>query len=164
MNPYIIVAVMIVIDIVSIPFAIRAILKKNIRHKPVIIAVLLAVFVAFEAAFSVLYINANQFYDRDGKAYASEEEVVYFNREGKEFFLRQTKADRWHFISSDGKLMYISERVYLDSDGYIVYDRNNEFSQTDRKFVYTDGDGNEYFLAQEIKWNHKGELKPRNKD
>lgn len=164
MNPYIIVAVMVVIDIVSIPFVIRSILKKNIRKKGAVIAVFLAVFVAVEVAFSVFYINANQFYDREGNVYTSQENVLYHDRDGNEYILYRTKVDRWHFISTDSKYMYTSERVYLDTDGYIVYDKENEFKKTDREYVFTDSDGNEYFRAEEIRFNHKGEMKLKKKD
>ncbi len=164
MNPYIIVAIIIIIDLLTLPFFIRSFLKKEMKHKGVVLALFLAVFIAVEAAFSVFYINANQFYDREGNTYTSQEDVLYYDREGVEYILHETKIDRWHFISTDGKSMYTSKRVYVDKDGYIVYDRPNEFSKTDREFVYTDAESNEYFRAEEIKWNHKGEMNVRNKE
>lgn len=164
MNPYIVVAVMLVVDVISIPFIIKSILKKDIKKKGLAITAFLAVFIAIEAAFSVFYINANQFYDREGNTYTAAENVLYYDRSGNEFILHETKVDRYHFISTNSKIMYIAERVYIDTDGYIVYDKENEFKQTDREYVYTDSDGNEYFRAEEIKWNHKGELKVKNKE
>lgn len=164
MNPYIIVAVMLIVDVISIPFIIKSILKKDIKKKGVVIAIFLAAFVAIEAAFSVFYITSNQFYDREGNTYTAQENVLYYDRSGNEFILHETKADRYHFISTDSKIMYIADRVYLDMDGYIVYDKENEFKQTDREYVYTDSDGNEYFRADEMKWNHKGEIKVKNRE
>lgn len=164
MNPYIIIGIMIVIDLISIPFVIRSIMKKNIRKKGAVIAAFLAVFIVIEAAFSFFYISSNQFYDREGNVYQSQEDVLYYDRGGNEYILRQTKVDRWHFISKDSKYMYISERVYVDMDGYIVYDKENEFEKTDRKYVFKDSQGNEYFRAEEIKFNRKGEMKLKNKD
>ena len=164
MNPYIIVAVMIVIDIVSIPFVIKSILKKDMKRKGAVIALFLTVFIAVEAAVSVFYIRSNQFYDREGNTYTSQESVLYYDRDGTEYILHQTKADRWHFISKDGKRMITSERVYVDSEGYIVLDEKNEFKKSDREYVYTDADGNEYYRAQEIKWTHNGGLKVKNRD
>lgn len=164
MNPYIIVAVMIVIDIVSIPFAIKSIMKKDMKNKGAVIALFLAVFIAVEVAFSVFYINSNQFYDREGNTYTSQESVLYYDRDGNKYILHQTKVDRWHFISKDGRRMLTSERVYVDSEGYIVYDEMNEFEQTDREYVYTDAEGNEYYRAQEIKWTHNGGLKVKNRE
>ncbi|MBR5262580.1 MAG: hypothetical protein IKV49_02045 [Clostridia bacterium] len=164
MNPYIIVAVMLVVDIISLPFIIRSMLRKNIRKKGAAIALLLAAFIAVEAAFSVFYIRTNQFYDREGNVYLSQEDVLYYDRNGKEYILHQTKADRMHFISTDSRTMYISERVYTDMDGYIVYDKENKFSPTDRKYVYTDVDGNEYYRADEIRFDHNGDMRLKNKD
>lgn len=164
MNPYIIVAVMIVIDIVSIPFFIKSVLKKDIKNKGAVISLFLAVFIAVEVAFSVFYINTNQFYDREGNVYTSQEDVIYYDRDLKEYTLNQTKIDRWHFISTDGRYMHIADRVYVDKDGYIVFDQLNEFKKSDREFVYLDPEGNEYYRADEIKWNNKGEFKIRNKD
>ncbi len=164
MNPYIIVIIMIGFDIISIPFMIRSFLKKDIKHKGLIVTAVLAAFIAIEAVFSVFYINANSFYDREGNTYTSQEDVIYYDHDGVEFILHQTKADRWHFISTDSRYMRISERVYVDMDGYIVFDSENQFEKTDREYVYTDPQGNEYYLAEDIKWNHKGEMKLKNKD
>lgn len=164
MNPYIIVAVMIVIDIVSIPFFIKSVLKKDIKNKGAVISLFLAVFIAVEVAFSVFYINTNQFYDREGNVYTSQADVIYYDRDSKEYTLNQTKTDRWHFISTDGRYMHISDRVYVDTDGYIVFDQLNEFKKSDREFVYLDSEGNEYYRADTIKWSSKGEIKIRNKD
>lgn len=162
MNPYIIIAVMIVIDIITIPFAIKSILKKDIRHKGIILAVFLAVFIVIEVAFSIFYIDSHNFYDREGNTYTSQESVVYYDRDGNEFVLyKHIKQDRWHFVTKDGKRMLIAERVYLDMDGYLVFDSADTFTQTDRKYVYTDKDGNEYFRADEITWNKKGEMQPK---
>lgn len=158
MNPYIIIAVMIVIDIITIPFAIKSILKKDIRHKGIILAVFLAVFIVIEVAFSIFYIDSHNFYDREGNTYTSQESVLYYDKDGTGFVLQQTKADCWHFISEDGRRMLLAERMYLDMDGYLVFDSTNTFTQTDRKYVYTDKDGNEYFRADEITWNKKGEM------
>lgn len=160
MNPYIVIAIMVVIDIVTIPFAIKSILKKNIKHKGIILAVFLSVFIIAEIAFSALYIDSHNFYDREGNTYTSQENVVYYDKDGNEFLLSQTKIDRWHFISKDGKRMLIAERVYLDMDGYLVFDSSDTFTQTDRKYVYTDKEGNEYFRADEITWSKNGEMKP----
>ena len=162
MNPYIVIAVMLVIDIVTIPLAIKSILKKDIKHKGIILTAFFAVFLAVEIAFSFLYIDSHNFYDREGNTYTSQEDVLYYDKDGTEFILyHHIKQDRWHFISKDGKNMYIAERVYLDMDGYLVFDRENTFEQTDRQYVYSDSDGNEYFRADEITWNRKGEMKPR---
>lgn len=161
MNPYIVVAVMIVIDLITIPFAIKSILKKNIKKKGVVIAAFLTVFIVIEAGFSMFYINSNNFYDREGNTYTSQENVVYYDREGTQYILHETKQDRWHFISKDSKHMYIAERMYLDMDGYMVFDRDDTFVQSDRQYVYIDGEGNEYFRADEMVWNRKGEMKPK---
>lgn len=162
MNPYIVIAVIVIIDIISIPFAIKSILKKNIKHKGIILALFLAVFIAVEAIFSVLYIDSHNFYDREGNTYTSQEDVVYYDKDCKEFILyHQIKQDRWHFISKDGKNMYTAERMYLDTDGYLVYDRDNTFKQTELKYIYKDANGNEYFRADEMTWNKRGEMKPR---
>ncbi|MBR3836400.1 MAG: hypothetical protein IKJ69_06425 [Clostridia bacterium] len=163
MNPYIIVAIMIVIDIVSLPFIVRSMLKKDIRKKGIVITAFLAVFIAVEIAFSVFYINSNQFYDREGNIYTSQEEVLYYDREGNEYTLNQTKVDRWHFISTDGRRMHTAERVYVDEEGYIFFDAKNELIKTELEYAYTDGEGNKYFRADEIKWDHKGELTVRDK-
>ncbi|MBQ5592840.1 MAG: hypothetical protein IIU80_07830 [Clostridia bacterium] len=164
MNPYIIVAVMLVIDLVSIPFFIRSMLKKNIRNKGAAITLLLVAFIAVEAAFSVFYINANRFYDREGNIYTSAEDVIYHDREGNEYTLYPTKADHWHFISTDSRYTYIAERVYVDKDGYIVYDRENKIKETDLKYVYADDEGNEYYRADEIRFDSKGSIRLKNSE
>lgn len=164
MSPYIIIAIMIAVDLISVPLFIRSILKKDIRKKGAVITAFLAVFIAVEVAFSVFYINVNQFYDREGNVYTSQGDVLYYDREGKEYILYQTKVDRWHFVSKDGKYMYTAERVYVDEDGFIIYDKENRLQKTDREYVFVDSDGNEYYPASEIKWNSKGEIRVDNSD
>ncbi len=158
MNPYVIIAIVIAIDVISIPFFIKSILKKNIKRKGAVIALSLAAFIAVEAVFSFAYIDSKQFYDREGNAYTEASAVIYYDREGKEYHLSETSHGYTHFISTDGKQMYISERVYLDGEGYIVYDREDKFKRTDREYVYLDSEGNEYFLAEQMKWNRNGKI------
>ncbi len=158
-NPYIIVGIIIAVDIISIPFFIKSILKKDIKRKGAVIALVLAAFIALEAFCSFLYVTSNQFYDRNGNTYTDIQSVIYYTREGDEFKLEENSLKYKHFVSTDGKQMYIAERVYIDMDGFIVYDRKNEFERSDREYVYLDSDGNEYFLAEYMKWDYKGNIK-----
>ncbi len=158
MNPYVIIGIVIAVDIISVPFFIKSILKKNIKKKGAVIALSLAAFIAVEAIFSFAYIDSKQFYDREGNAYTELAAVIYYDRDGREYRLQEANGYAY-FISTDGRQTYIAERVYLDKDGYIVFDREKEFKRTDREYVYLDSDGNEYFLATDMKWSRNGQIK-----
>ncbi len=157
-NPYIIVGIIIAIDIISIPFFIKSMLKKKIKRKGAVIASVLVAFIAVETAFSFFYIDSKQFYDREGNTYLSAAEVVYYDREGNKFLLDKSSGKYSHFVSVDGKRTLISERVYLDKDGYIVFDRDEELRRSDREYVYLDNEGNEYFLAEQMQWGRGGKI------
>ncbi len=163
MNPYIVIGIVIAVDLVTLPIIIKKMLKKEGKHKGLKIAALVAVFVAVEAVFSFLYVESKMFYDREGNQYQSAESVVYYDRDGTEYLLCETKADRMHFVSRDGKFMRIAERTYIDKEGYLVFDIRNEFKKTENGNVYTDDEGNEYYKAESIEWNRKGEAQFKEK-
>ena len=126
MNPYIIIGVMVVIDLITLPIIIKKILKKDGKNKGIKIAVLIAAFVIVEAVCSFFCIESNVFYDREGNQYKSAESIVYYDREGVSYTLRETGMARKHFVSTDGRIMRIAERAYVDKDGYLVFDLKNE--------------------------------------
>ncbi len=160
MNPYIIIAVMLVVDIITLPMFIKSILKKDkIKRKGIVIALCLVAFIAIEGVTSFFYIDSKQFYDREGNVYADAESVIYYDRDGTEFLLKETGLNRKHFESKDGKRLLIAERMYLDSEGYLYFDRDELLSRTEKEYVYVDSEGNEYFKAEDVKFNRKGEIK-----
>lgn len=159
MNPYIIIGVMVVIDLITLPIIIKKILKKDGKNKGIKIAVLVAAFVIVEAVCSFFCIESNVFYDREGNQYKSAESIVYYDREGVSYTLRETGMARKHFVSTDGRIMRIAERTYIDKDGYLVFDLENEFKKSGEDGIYKDADGNEYYKAEEVKWKRNGEIK-----
>ena len=159
MNPYVIIGIMIVIDLVTLPLIIRKMLKKEGKNKGVKIAALVAVFVIVEAVTSYFYIESTMFYDREGNQYKTAESVVYYDEQGPGYLLCETGTlRRKHFVSTDGKIMRIAERAYVDKDGYLVFDIKDEFKESAEKGVFTDDEGNKYYKAEAVEWNRKGEI------
>lgn len=160
MNPYVVIGVMIAIDLITLPLIIRKMLKKEGRYKGIKIAVLIAAFIAIEAVCSFFYIESSMFYDREGNQYKTAESVVYYDEQGTSYLLCETgTVRRKHFVSTDGRIMRIAERTYIDKDGYLVFDLENEFKKSGEDGVYKDADGNEYYKAEEVKWKRNGEIK-----
>ncbi|MBP3939407.1 MAG: hypothetical protein IK955_08355 [Clostridia bacterium] len=162
MNPYIIIGVMVVIDLITLPIIIKKILKKDGKNKGIKIAVLIAAFVIVEAVCSFFCIESNVFFDREGNQYKSAESIVYYDREGVSYTLRETGMARKHFVSTDGRIMRIAERAYVDKDGYLVFDLKNEFKSAEKEGVYKDADGNEYYKAEDVSWKRNGEIQTGN--
>lgn len=159
MNPYVVIGIMIVVDLITLPFIIRKMLKKEGKHKGLKITILIVAFVAIEAVCSFFYIDSNMFYDREGNQYTSYESVVYYDRDGREYLLCETALGSKQFITRDGKITRIAERTYVDKDGYLVFDLQNRFVKTNKEGVYTDSDSNEYIKAEKAEWNRNGEMK-----
>ena len=161
MNPYVVIGVMIAIDLITLPFIIRKMLRKEGKNKGLKIAILIAVFVIIEAITSFYYIEANMFYDREGNQYKSAESVVYYDEQGTNYLLCETGLAKKHFVSTNGKIMRIAERSYIDKDGYLVFDIKNEFKESAEDGVYIDAEGNKYYKAEEVEWKRNGEIKLR---
>lgn len=159
MNPYIVIAVMLVIDIVTLPIAIKKMLQKSNKNKGIKITLVIVAFILIEAVFSYLYVNSaqdNAFYDRNGNPYSSAESVVYYDKIGNEYLLCETADGKMYFIS--GRMMNEAENTYVDKDGYIVYDSKGRFADTDEDGIYTDDKSNEYYKADEIRWDKDGQI------
>ena len=56
MNPYIVIAIMLVIDIITLPLIIKKMITKETDKKGLKITALIAAFVAVEVIFSVIFI------------------------------------------------------------------------------------------------------------
>ncbi len=159
MNPYIIIAVMVVIDLITLPFIIRKILKKDGENKGMKIALLIAAFVVIELVFSFAYVSSaddDKFYDRLGNEYKSHESVIYYDSMGKEYLLCETADKKMYFIS--GRIMNAAEDTYINKDGYLVYDSKGRFTDADADGIYTDENLNEYYKADEVRWDKEGQI------
>ena len=160
MNPYVIVAVVIAADLISLPFIIRWIINKNSktnkRVKWISAAVLISVVI--DVVFSYAIISSSYSYDRTGKRYSYNETITYYTSDGKEFYYEESTRDRSHYVSKDGTEIYIADRVYVDKDGYLYYDKNNELTSNEGNDVYVDKDGNKYYRADKIEWNKNGDI------
>lgn len=160
MNPYVVIAVMVVIDIITLPFIIRKILKKDIKHKAVKVTAMILVFVVVEAVCSFMYIDSHTFYDRLGNQYQTQEGVRYYDREENEYVITEDNMGREYFTSLSGKYTRIAELTYIDSDGYLYFDLTRELTKDDSKYAYTDEAGNKYYRPEEVEWNRNGEIRP----
>lgn len=159
LNPYVILAVFLSIDVIIIPLIIIAVVKKFPQGKRVKwIASVMAAVLIIEAASSALYINSHTFYDRYSNKYTDIEAIQYYDRNGKAFYIEESALNKDHIVSNDGTEVYIASKVYVDMDGYLVYDRDKKIQKTDKEYVYADSDGNEYYSASEVKWSKNGKL------
>ena len=159
MNPYIVIAIMLVIDIITLPLIIKKMITKETDKKGLKITALIAAFVAVEVIFSVIFIDSAEdktYYDRLGNSYSSSESVIYYDREGNEYLLCQTADKKMYFIC--GRMMNDAEDAYVDKNGYIVFDYKECFTDTGSDGIYKDDKSNEYYKADEVRWNKKGEI------
>ena len=160
MNPYIIIAVMVVIDLITLPFIIRKILKKDGKNKGMKITLLVAAFIIVEVVFAFAYSGSaddGKFYDRLGNEYKSYESVIYYDAMGKEYLLCETAGGKMYFIS--GRIMNEAEDSFINKDGYLVYDSRGRFTDADSDGIYTDENSNEYYKADEVRWDKEGKIK-----
>lgn len=164
MNPYIVIVLTALVDLIALPVVIKSIIKGRAKRKGLTAAAVVSALIAADVLFSFLYLNVNMYYDSKGNSYTEADQVMYYDRGSKTYSLETDKFGTGHFISSDGTRTMLADRVYVDTDGYIVFDAANSFKKSDKKYVYTDGKGGEYYRPEEIKWNSKGEIKVIKKD
>ena len=159
-NPLVSVTLLAVCDVIGIlAFIIYTVKKQTETKKLKKIIPVIAGLVLIDILFSFLIISSNSVYDRNGKRYFSSDEITYYDIKGKSYHISRDDELRSHLVSDDGIQMYIADRVYIDKDGYIVYDRTNTFKKKDKEYVYYDSEGNEYFSIADIKWKKNGEIK-----
>ncbi|MBR0541232.1 MAG: hypothetical protein IJK26_03390 [Clostridia bacterium] len=105
------------------------------------------------------------YYDRYGNSYNTESEVVLYDRDGNKYY--QENDD----YKPSGLIDYITsktfaedgtvykEKIYLDEDGYIYYDKDNTliYEAYDR-YAY-DGQGKAYYpLTYTVYWDKDGKM------
>lgn len=153
-NPYSLLGIMVVADVIGLAVFSAIMLKKENKNSAVKkILVVLAIVLAVDGAYSVYVFRTNTFYDRNCEKYTSMQSVVYYNKSGKAY-----KLEDKYFKSIDGTDMFLADRAYVDSDGFLVYDRAKKIHKTDLECFYADDDGNKYYKATEVKWNSSGEV------
>ncbi|MCQ2485147.1 MAG: hypothetical protein MJ168_07415 [Clostridia bacterium] len=163
-NPLALIAALGVVDVFGligfILFTIKNTPKGDRLKKILIVSVC---FIAIDAVITSFLLTKNTYYDRNGDRYSKAEEVCYYDADGTSYRLFTDEKQRSHLISGDGRQMFTADRVYIDKDGYIVYDRTNSFKEEDNHKMFTDSDGNEYFSIYRIKWDKNGKIVPNEK-
>ena len=128
---------------------------KGKRLKKLIITVVCLA--AADAVISFLILSSATLYDRNGTSYFEAESVRYYDENQNVYHLITDENLKEYLISENGTSMFLAERVYIDKDGYIVYDRFDEFKQ-EKEFIFTNGDGNEYYPIKAVKWYKNGQI------
>ena len=157
-NPYVAVAVIGILDVFGIiGFIIYTIKKPEQKKKLKKIGIAIACFVLADAVISFFIISSNTVYDRNGNRYVEKEKLAYYDKSENVYHIEKNDSSEAYMRSENGLNTFIAERVYIDRDGYIVYDRFNEFIQKN-DFVFTDSNSNEYYLLSAVKWDRHGNL------
>lgn len=159
MNQFIIPIIMIVADIFAIPIVIKLLMKKyseNPGKLRTMIIVFISVIVITDAVSIGVSVTRGIKFDREAVLYTQGEDVVYYDRDGDKYTLKEINSKQY-FVNSQESRMMFAQRVYVDMDGYIVLDAGNTF-KPESDGSYSDSDGNKYYPALEVKWNSKGEM------
>ena len=159
MNPYIIIGIMIAIDLIMLPFIIKKILKKDEKNKGLKVVALIVAFVAVETVCSVVYINANTYFDRLGNRYETVESVRYYDRDENQYVITEDPSGREYFTSLNGRFMRIADITYIDKEGYLYFDLSKELEkQENNDYAYLDANGNVYYPYTMVKWKLGGKM------
>lgn len=107
------------------------------------------------------------YYDINGHAYSSYQNVAYYSRDGERFRYfaendAQGKLIEKYFIGSRGTKC-IANEGFVDKDGYFVSGAGKDFKKNgvngeSKITVYHDSDGVEYIQACEASWDSNGNL------
>ena len=158
-NPYVYIAVLILIDIILIPLTVKKLLsgKSGKKKKAASIVAAAAVFIVIDCICAAFIIGNSFSYDRTGKRYDYNEPVIYYTSEGGKFTLNGT-GDGARFANANGTESYLAERVYVDDDGFLYFDVKNELAGTKKDGTFTDADGKKYYRADAVEWNKYGDM------
>lgn len=159
-NPYILVTVLAVGDIFGLLGFIIYTVKNSSKEKRAKKIITAAVcFVVIDAVFSFFIISSNTIYDKNANRYFDQNELTYYDTDENAYKLMTDDKLRTYLVSEDGKSMYSAERIYIDKEnGCIFYDRTNELTQK-TQYIYTDGDGKEYYRLKDVQWDKNGHIK-----
>lgn len=159
-DPYTLITLFAVSDIIGIIAFIIYTVKRTSKGKRLKKIVLATVcLVAVDLVMSFFIISSNTFYDRNGEKYRKLDEIKYYSDDGTAYHKTTDEMLRTYLVSEDETQMYLAERVYIDEDGFIVYDRRKEFKKENLEYVYFDTDGNKYYALDSVQWNKNGQIK-----
>ncbi len=127
------------------------------------------------------------YFDKEGNVYTDPWEVVIYDRDGKSYTyeIKEVEDEEYglyedsFYVDDDGN-NYESYWCYVDEEGYFYYDGDMEIYWDDSDYDYDeeyemedffdeenyryyedryiDEDGNLYYYAEEVSWNHNGEI------
>lgn len=104
------------------------------------------------------------YFDLNGNAYRNAEDIPYYTKNGDRyrFEITEKNGSDLYMLIGPGGAEYESAFGYIDKDGYLVIDTENEFRkgrEPDREITrYHDPDGNEYIKCLEANWDKDGKL------
>lgn len=101
------------------------------------------------------------YYDKNGKAYYDDDDVLYFDKDGNTYtydnddYAFETKNDK----ELPASYCYVDENgyFYFDSEGY-KDDRKSTVFYSAESDCYKDDNGVKYFYAHDVSWDKDGKL------
>lgn len=159
-NPAVLMGTLAAFDLIGLVCFIIYTIKNSPQGKRLKkIVTVCSVFVVLDVIISVCIVTSNTYYDKLGNSYHKPEDVIYYDRDNTPYHLTADDKGRDYLVSDNGIQTYSASRIYIDKDGFIVYDRKNEFKQSDRKYIFCDTQGKEYYSIDTVQWNKSGQIK-----
>ncbi len=101
-------------------------------------------------------------YDRFGNAYPYERVPMYDIDGNKYFYTFDSSVQQGFYTNVKTKKLYDNQYSFINKNGYLVYDENNEFKRIDNSsdvMEYISPDGELYYFASSVSWDSDGNLK-----
>ena len=94
----------------------------------------------------VAFSDANKYFDEVKERY------------GNKFQVHSQGAYHLSNDIANNNLENVASMIYIDKDGYLIYDSRGLFEDTDSDGIYKDKESNEYYRADEVKWDKDGQI------
>lgn len=157
-NPYVVPAILVIADLISIPLITIGICRKHQKGQRIkrIVAVI-AVIVIIDGGYAVSQLGKNSYYDIKGIKHSDPTQIVYYDKDGNKYTYENGNYGEL-FKNENGTHAFTAENAYIDKDGYLVI-ITEKLEEDVNTNTFKDKDGNQYYHATDVSWNKSGKMK-----
>lgn len=157
-NPYVVPAILIIADLISIPLITVGICRKHEKGQRIKkIITVIAVIAIIDGAYAFAQLGKNSYYDIKGVKYSAPTQIVYYDKDGNKYTYENGNYGEL-FKNENGTHAFTAKNAYIDKDGYLVIITEKLEENADTK-TFTDKNGNQFYHATDVSWSKSGKIK-----
>jgi hypothetical protein len=104
-------------------------------------------------------VSDTEYYDMKSNQYDDYYDVIYYDIDLNEYKY-DVDEDTYdgYFVNQSTNEKLLADKCYIDEQGYLFYDENDELVASDDYTTFTDSQGNTYYFATDVYWNSSGDM------